>query len=96
MTNERKVPGLMRALRIPGIVVIGVIVFVFAIAMLAYPPVYVFRVMVRQESDAFDWQKFPSHSLNAARQPITSMWRQTRGLKNYSNNCLALTIGIAF
>jgi CubicO group peptidase (beta-lactamase class C family) len=31
-----------------------------------YPPEYVYRVLVWQESDAFDWQKFPARPLSAA------------------------------
>lgn len=48
------------------IVVIGVIVLALVVAVLVYPPEYVYRVLVWQESDAFDWQKFPAHPLNAA------------------------------
>lgn len=66
MKNELILPGLIRALRIPGIIVIGVIVLVLVIAMLVYPPEYVYRVLAWRESDAFDWQKFPSHPLQAA------------------------------
>ena len=39
-------------------------------AMLVYPPQYVLRVLAWQESDAFDWKKFPSHSLEASPQPF--------------------------
>jgi CubicO group peptidase (beta-lactamase class C family) len=45
---------------------IGLVVFFLAIAMLVYPPEYVYRAVVWQDSDAFDWQKFPSHLLQAA------------------------------
>jgi CubicO group peptidase (beta-lactamase class C family) len=38
-------------------------------ALLVYPPEYVYRVLVWQESDAFDWQKFPFHPLHAAASP---------------------------
>jgi CubicO group peptidase (beta-lactamase class C family) len=41
-------------------------VLALAIAMLVYPPEYVYRTILWQESDAFDWQKFPAHTLNAA------------------------------
>jgi CubicO group peptidase (beta-lactamase class C family) len=41
-----------------------------AVALIAYPPVYVYRVLAWQESDAFDWQKFPSRPLEAAPQPF--------------------------
>jgi CubicO group peptidase (beta-lactamase class C family) len=56
----------IRALRTLAVTVIGVIVLLLFIAMLAYPPVYVFRAVAWQGSDAFDWQKFPSHPLHAA------------------------------
>ena len=57
---------LIKALRTLVIIVIGVIALFLAIAMLVYPPIYVYRTMAWQESDAFDWQKFPSHLLHAA------------------------------
>ena len=47
-------------------VVIGLVAFFLAIAMLVYPPEYIYRAIVWQDSDAFDWRKFPSHSLKAA------------------------------
>jgi CubicO group peptidase (beta-lactamase class C family) len=39
--------------------------------LLTYPPVYVFRVIAWGNSDAFDWQKFPEHRLEAAPVPFT-------------------------
>ena len=57
---------LIKALRTLAIIVIGVIALFVAIAMFVYPPEYVYRAMVWQDSDAFDWQKFPSHPLKAA------------------------------
>lgn len=57
---------LLKALRTLAIVLIGLVVLILVIAMLTYPPEYVFRVIAWQESDAFDWQKFPAHSLNPA------------------------------
>ena len=57
---------LIKALRTLAAFVLGMIALVLIIAMLAYPPVYVFRTIVWQESDAFDWQKFPAHPLYAA------------------------------
>ena len=57
---------LVKALRILAATVIGAIALVIAVAMLVYPPEYVYRAVVWQDSDAFDWQKFPSHPLNAA------------------------------
>jgi len=49
-----------------AVIVIGVIVLALAVSLLVYPVEYVYRVLVWQESDAFDWQKFPAHPLNAA------------------------------
>ena len=57
---------LMKVLRILAILVIGVIIVALAVACLIYPPEYVYRVLVWQQSDAFDWQKFPSHAVQAA------------------------------
>ena len=56
----------IKVLRTLGIALIGMIAFLLVIAMLAYPPEYVFRTIAWQDSDAFDWQKFPSHPLHAA------------------------------
>ena len=36
---------------------------------IAYSPKYVYRVLVWQDSDAFDWQKFPNHPLKASPTP---------------------------
>lgn len=58
--------NLIRMLRTLAVTVIGVIVLVLAIAMLAYPPIYVLRTIAWQDSDAFDWQKFPFHPLDPA------------------------------
>ncbi len=57
---------LRKVLSTLAIIVIGAIALFLAIAMLVYPPEYVYRATVWQDSDAFDWQKFPSHPLNAA------------------------------
>jgi CubicO group peptidase (beta-lactamase class C family) len=51
---------------IPLAVLGGVVVLLLAVAMLAYPPQYVLRVLLWQESDAFDWQKFPARELQPA------------------------------
>ena len=56
----------LRALRIFALTVAGVVVLFLIVAMLVYSPEYVYRVLVWQGSDAFDWQKFPSHPLTAA------------------------------
>jgi len=45
---------------------IGVLVLYGSIA---YSPMYVYRVLVWQDSDAFDWQKFPNHPLSASPTP---------------------------
>jgi len=37
---------------------------------IVYSPTYVYRVLVWQDSDAFDWQKFPNHPLNASPTPF--------------------------
>ena len=34
-----------------------------------YSPMYVCHVLVWQDSDAFDWQKFPNHPLSASLTP---------------------------
>jgi CubicO group peptidase (beta-lactamase class C family) len=57
---------LTKVLGILAILVVGVIVLVLAAAILVYPPEYVYRVLVWQDSDAFDWQKFPAHPLDPA------------------------------
>jgi CubicO group peptidase (beta-lactamase class C family) len=59
----------MKLVKVLGILVLGalgVVVVILAIACLAYPPEYVYRVLAWQESDAFDWQKFPFHPLSPA------------------------------
>ncbi|HMB40865.1 MAG TPA: serine hydrolase [Balneolaceae bacterium] len=48
-----------------GIVVCCLILFMFLAALINYPHKYIYRVLVWQESDAFDWQKFPSRELHA-------------------------------
>lgn len=49
----------------------AVLVLAVIAAMLAFSPQYVLRVLAWQESDAFDWQKFPAREL----QPSTSPFR---------------------
>jgi CubicO group peptidase (beta-lactamase class C family) len=51
--------------------IIVVMIVAILIAMLVYSPVYIYRVLAWQESDAFDWQKFPSHPLTAAPTPYS-------------------------
>ena len=48
----------------------GILVLALAVALLVYPPVYVFRVLAWGNSDAFDWQKFPNHPLVASPLPV--------------------------
>lgn len=57
---------LLKALRMVAIIVIGVTALTLAMAMLMYPPQYIYRTIAWQQSDAFDWQKFPYHPLKAA------------------------------
>lgn len=55
-----------RSLKAFGAIGLGLILFfvvALAAALLAYPPEYVYRVLVWRDSDAFDWQKFPSRPL---------------------------------
>jgi CubicO group peptidase (beta-lactamase class C family) len=56
-------------IRIIGILA-GLLLLGLVIAMLVYPPQYVLRVLAWQESDVFDWKKFPSHPLEASPQPF--------------------------
>jgi hypothetical protein len=58
--------NLIKALRTLALVLVGAIALVLVIAILVYPPEYVYRATVWLDSDAFDWQKFPSHPLTAA------------------------------
>jgi hypothetical protein len=61
--------GFLKILGMLAVILIALIVLGLAAALLRYPPQYVYRVLVWQESDAFDWQKFPNHPLEAAPQP---------------------------
>lgn len=47
-------------------ILIGAILLTIVVLVSQYPPEYIYRVQVWQASDAFDWQKFPSHPLTAA------------------------------
>ena len=60
---------LTRTLRNLGIAISGVVALWLAIAVLVYSPEYVYRAVVWQGSDAFDWQKFPNHALAASATP---------------------------
>ena len=57
---------IIKVLRLILVILASVTLLAMAILMLVYPPEYIYRVQVWQASDAFDWQKFPSHPLNAA------------------------------
>ena len=84
---------LIRVLSRFVLVVIGVMVLVVAAALLIYPPVYVYRTLVWQGSDAFDWQKFPAHPLHAAATPflfpvrpdprVAALFQQLAGAKDW-------------
>jgi CubicO group peptidase (beta-lactamase class C family) len=63
-----------RVTRIVAWVLVGaaaIIAIALIGALLTYPPVYVYRVFAWRDSDAFDWQKFPEHRLEAAPTPYT-------------------------
>ena len=59
----------MKILRNVCVVLAGVIVAWIGVAMLVYSPTYVYRTLFWLGSDAFDWQKFPSHPLTASARP---------------------------
>ena len=48
------------------ITLVGLVGLVLVWGFLSHPVEYVFRVLAWRESDAFDWQKFPAHRLEAA------------------------------
>ena len=52
-----------------GLGLLTLIVVFLLYGCIAYSPTYVYRVLVWQNSDAFDWQKLPSHPLRAAPTP---------------------------
>jgi len=60
----------MKALRNLTIVVLSTIALWIVVAALVYSPTYVYRTLVWQGSDAFDWQKFPAHPLTASTAPF--------------------------
>ena len=60
---------LMKILRNFGIAILSVILLWLGIAILVYSPIYVYRTVFWQGSDAFDWQKFPNHPLTASANP---------------------------
>ena len=62
---------------------------------IVYSPTYVYRVLVWQDSDAFDWQKFPKHPLSASPIPyhfvssldprVEELLTQLSGADNWDN-----------
>jgi CubicO group peptidase (beta-lactamase class C family) len=60
------------ALRVLAWIVAGLLVLAagaVVTSVLVYPPTHVYRVLAWRQSDAFDWQKFPSHPLTASATP---------------------------
>ncbi len=51
------------------LLLIGLFLSYLLVSVFVYSPQYVYRVLVWQESDAFDWLKFPSHPLKATKNP---------------------------
>ncbi len=60
---------LTKVLRNLIIIVLSAIVLWLVIAAVVYSPTYIYRTIFWQGSDAFDWQKFPSHPLSASATP---------------------------
>lgn len=52
------------------VAIAALIVVALAAGFIAYPSEYILRLIAWGDSDAFDWQKFPSHPLEAA--PVAS------------------------
>jgi CubicO group peptidase (beta-lactamase class C family) len=87
-----KMKRFFRYLAIGLVVLIGIPLL---LACIVYPPEYVYRVLVWQDSDAFDWQKFPSHSLSAAptayhfnstQDPrVEELFQQLSGTENWNS-----------
>jgi CubicO group peptidase (beta-lactamase class C family) len=77
------------------IAVLGAMILAVAAALIIYPAEYVYRTLVWQGSDAFDWQKFPSHPLHAAPATylfdvkpdprVDELFQQLSGAKNWKN-----------
>lgn len=61
----------LKVLRRLVLIVLGAAALFLVISMLVYPPVYIYRTVIWQNSDAFDWQKFPFHPLAASPTPYT-------------------------
>ena len=62
----------LRVRRVVGWALLGALAAVgvtVAASLLVYPPTYVYRVVAWRSSDAFDWQKFPSHPLSPSPSP---------------------------
>jgi CubicO group peptidase (beta-lactamase class C family) len=77
------------------IALLGAVMLAVGVALMIYPPEYVYRTLVWQGSDAFDWQKFPAHPLNAAsshflfdRKPdprAEELFQQLSGARNWNS-----------
>jgi CubicO group peptidase (beta-lactamase class C family) len=75
------------------VALVAIVVLALGAALLAYPPEYVYRVFAWGESDAFDWQKFPAHPLEAAPSPfefdqapddrVVTLFSQLAGVENW-------------
>lgn len=55
-----------RTIVVALLILVAIPVIHITIALLVYPSQYVYRVLAWRDSDAFDWQKFPSHRVTAA------------------------------
>ena len=85
----------IKVFRFIGMGLMGVILVACAIFFWRYPPEYIYRVQVWQASDAFDWQKFPSHPLRAAPeayyfeeapdQRVAELFEQFSGAKDWDH-----------
>ena len=85
----------IKVLRALAITVIGALALILVVAMLVYSPQYVYRTIVWQDSDAFDWQKFPFHPLKASSAPqrfkvaldprVEELFAQLAGTEDWSH-----------
>lgn len=86
---------LVRALGKFVIAGLGTLMLAIAGTLMIYPPEYVYRTLVWQGSDAFDWQKFPAHPLHGARTPflfdnkpdprVAEVFQQLSGARNWNS-----------
>jgi CubicO group peptidase (beta-lactamase class C family) len=88
----------MKLMRVFGklvVALLGAVMLAVAAALMIYPPEYVYRTLVWQGSDAFDWQKFPSHPLHAAPTAflfdgkpdprVEELFQQISGARNWNS-----------